>query len=140
MAISTGLTNRTKQIAADAMCPEASVIMMALIRVNATHTYDSSYLGAYVVGLDGDECPSSNGYVQGGQPLMRRVSAVNGYVDYGDVVWNANGSLSASGAVIYDSSQGNRIVGFVDFGGTKTATDATFTVKMSDSAGLIGIE
>jgi hypothetical protein len=55
-------------------------------------------------------------------------------VDYADAVWTAVGALSAIGAAIWDSTL-SRWVGFIDFGGTKTATDDLFTVQIPGDGG-----
>lgn len=138
MPITTGLTNSIKQIGADAICPAASTLKIALIKVGATGTYDPAYASAYVVGLGGDECATANGYTQGGIALVTRSagpSGNQGWVDYADAVWIAVGALSAIGAVIFDSSQANRVVGFINFGGTMTETDTAFTVQIPGDAG-----
>jgi hypothetical protein len=138
MAITTGLVNSIKQIGADAIAPSASTLKIALIKVGATGTYDQTYASAFATGLAGDECATANGYTQGGIALGTRTAgpSVNiGWVDYADAVWTAVGALSAIGAVIFDSSQANRVVGFIDFAGTKTATDAAFTVQIPGDAG-----
>src|SRR4051812_23061676 len=125
MAVTTGLTNSIKQVAADAVAPSGSTIKIALIKVGATGTYDKTYASAYVVGLGSDEVATGNGYTQGGLALGTRTAGPTdryGWVDYADPVWTAVGALSAIAAVIYDSSNANRIIGFIDFGGTKTAT------------------
>jgi hypothetical protein len=136
--IVTGLVNTIKQVGADAMMPSAAVLKMVLIGVSATRTYDKTYSTSYVAGMNGDEVPSGNGYIQNGQVLSGRTSGPTdpyGWVKYNDVVWTANGQLSAIGALIYDATNGNRIVGFIDFGGTKSATDATFTVQLPADSG-----
>jgi hypothetical protein len=138
MAITTGLTNSIKQVAADAVAPSGSTLKIALIKVGAAGTYDKTYGSAYVVGLGGDEVPTGAGYTQGGLALGTRSAGPTdpyGWVDYADPVWTAVGALAAIGAVIYDSSQANRVVGFIDFGGTKTATDAAFTVNLPGDGG-----
>jgi hypothetical protein len=138
MPITTGLRDVMKQVAADAVCPSGAVLKCALIKVGATGTYDANYGSAYVAGLGGDEVAAGNGYTQGGVTLGARTagpSGGQGWVDYPDAVWTAVGQLSAIGAVIYDSTNANRIVGFVDFGGTKTATDDTFTVRIPGDGG-----
>lgn len=138
MAITTGLTSTIKQVGADAVCPAASTLKIALIRVGHAGTYDGAYASAYATGLGGDECPTAAGYTQGGLTLGTRAagpSGGQGWADYADAVWTAVGALAAVGAVLYDSTLANRVVGFIDFGGTKTATDAAFTVQIPGDAG-----
>lgn len=138
MAVTTGLTNSIKQVGADAMFPAGSTIKIALIKVGAAGTYDKTYASAYVVGMGGDECPTANGYTQGGIALGTRTAGPTdpyGWVDYADAVWTAVGALSAIAAIIYDSTNANRVLGFIDFGGTKTATDAAFTVQLPGDGG-----
>lgn len=138
MPITTTLRNAIKQIAAEAIAPAGATIKCALIKVGATGTYDAAYGSAYAVGLGGDEVATGNGYTQGGIALANR-SAGNtggvGWVDFDDAVWTAVGALSAIGAVFYDETNGNRIIGFSDFGGTVTATDDTFIVKLPSDGG-----
>jgi len=49
------------------------------------------------------------------------------YVDFADVVINA--ALTARGALIYNSSKGDKSVAILDFGADKTSS-STFTVQM----------
>jgi hypothetical protein len=138
MAVTTGLVNSIKQVGADAIAPAGSTLKIALIKVGAGGTYDKTYASAYVVGLGGDEVATGNGYTQGGIALTGRTAGPTdpqGWVDYADAVWTAVGALSAIAAVIYDSTNANRVVGFIDFGGTKTATDAAFTVNLPGDGG-----
>lgn len=138
MPITTGITNTLKQIGIDAMFPAGSSIRVALIKPGAVGTYNKTYGSAYVVGLGGDEVPTGSGYTQGGLTLGTRTAGPTdpyGWVDYADPVWTATGSISAIGAVIYDSTNANRICGFIDFGGTLTATNAPFTVQLPADGG-----
>lgn len=138
MAITSGLTLVTKQIGADAMFPAGHTIKIALIKVGAAGTYGPGYSSAYVVGLGGDEVGTGNGYTQGGQALANRTAGPTdpyGWVKYDDVFWTAVGALSAIGAIFYDETDSNRVCAFLDFGGTKTATDDKFTVKLPNDGG-----
>lgn len=138
MPITSGLRNAMKQVAANAVAPSGSTIKCALIKVGAVGTYGPSYGSAYVVGLGGDEVANGNGYTQGGVTLTGRAegpSGNQGWVDYDDAVWTAVGALSAIGAVVYDETNANRILGFIDFGGTITATDDVFTVEIPGDGG-----
>lgn len=138
MAISTGLTDASKQAAADAVAAPADVVRCILIKVGAAGTYNGAYATAYPgAGLWSDECANGNGYTQGGQVLTGRSGGPaggQGYVDYADAVWMASGALSAIGAAFWNVTQ-NRWIGFLDFGGTKTATDDLFTVQIPGDGG-----
>lgn len=138
MPITTSIRDAIKQIGADAMAPSASTLKIALIKVGAAGTYDRTYASAYAVGLGGDEVATGNGYTQGGIALANRSAGPSsgfGWVDYDNAVWTAVGTLQAIGAVIYDSTNANRIVGFIDFGGTITATNDLFTVQLPADGG-----
>ena len=75
------------------------------------------------------------GYVAGGLPLVNLgvgsapagpVAGV-GFVDFADLTF-PNVSITARGALIYNSSQANRSVCVLDFGADKTATAGDFTI------------
>ena len=50
-------------------------------------------------------------------------------VDFADVSFS-NSTISASGAMIYNASAGNRAIAVITFGGTVASTAGTFTVTM----------
>jgi hypothetical protein len=141
MAVTTCLSDVIRQVAAEAMAPSGAVIKAILVKVGAAGTYNSAYNTAYTTGLGGDECPTANGYTQGGLTLTGRSAGVittsYGWVDYADAVWTAVGALSAIACGFWDSTN-SRWVGWQDFGGTKTATDAAFTVAIPGDAGSGG--
>lgn len=68
------------------------------------------------------------GYTAGGATLVISATPVSGvnsasvptaYVSFDNVSWT--GSLTARGALIYNSSKGNKSVAVLDFGATKTS-------------------
>jgi hypothetical protein len=80
---------------------------------------------------------SGTGYTAGGQALTISQSPValnntagipTAYVSFADISW-ANSSFTARGALIYNSTQGNKSVAVLDFGADKTVTGQTFTVQ-----------
>ena len=87
------------------------------------------------------------GYTAGGNTLV--ISQVPTSTGTETVAWlnfeNSNwpsASFSANGALIYNSTQGNKAVAVLNFGGTKTATNQTFTVTFpasTSNAALIRI-
>ena len=87
------------------------------------------------------------GYTAGGNTLV--ISQVPTSTNTETVAWlnfqNSswpNATFSANGALIYNSTQGNKAVAVLNFGSTKTTTNQTFTVTFpasSSSAAIIRI-
>ena len=74
---------------------------------------------------------SSSGYTSGGKALVNSGVKVSGAVaitNFSNVSFTGV-TLSARGALIYNTSATNKAVCVLDFGGTKTATAGTFTVQ-----------
>ena len=81
---------------------------------------------------------TGTGYTAGGNTLV--ISQVPTSTSTETVAWlnfaNSSwttASFSADGALIYNSTQGNKAVAVLNFGGTKTATAQTFTVTFPAS-------
>jgi len=75
---------------------------------------------------------SGPGYTAGGATLTSVTPTSSGttaFVDFADAVW-PNASITARGALIYNSSKANRAVAVLDFGADKTSTTGDFTVVM----------
>lgn len=73
---------------------------------------------------------SGTGYTAGGETLTNvgvSLSGTTAYLDFDDVTWAAS-SISAAGALIYNSSQSDKAVAILSFGGTYTSTNGNFTV------------
>lgn len=90
---------------------------------------------------------TGTGYTAGGNTLtisQAPTSTLNetvAWLNFADSSW-PNATFSAAGALIYNSTQGNKAVAVLDFGGTKTATNQTFTVTFpasTSSAAIIRI-
>jgi hypothetical protein len=87
---------------------------------------------------------SSSGYTSGGKALVNSGVKVSGAVaitNFSNVSFTGV-TLSARGALIYNTSATNKAVCVLDFGGTKTATAGTFTVQFpafTTSAAIIRI-
>lgn len=66
---------------------------------------------------------TDSAYTAGGKTLTATIASSNGisYVDFADVNWT--GSVTAGGALIYNSSKGNKAVAVLNFGGNITRTD-----------------
>ena len=74
------------------------------------------------------------GYTAGGQalsivqvPTSSGTPSTTAYINFGSVSW-IGATFNADGALIYNSTNANRSVAVLSFGGTKTVTAGTFTV------------
>jgi hypothetical protein len=71
---------------------------------------------------------SGTGYVAGGNTLTGVSVNDAGFVTFTNTSWNP-ADFTARGALIYNSTKGNKAVAVLDFGADKTATN-TFLVQM----------
>jgi hypothetical protein len=81
------------------------------------------------------------GYTAGGNTLAGATISTSGttaFVDFTDTVFS-NATITARGALIYDSSKANRAVAVLDFGADKTSTSGDFTIQFpaNDAANAI---
>ena len=78
------------------------------------------------------ECPSTGNYTAGGNTLTVNVTPTNtgnvAYVSFANTSW-IDATITANGALIYNSSFGNAAVAVLAFGGDKTSTNGTFAVN-----------
>jgi len=88
-------------------------------------------LGASTTSFTTASQVSSAGYTSGGKALVNsgvKVSGAIAITNFSNVSFTGV-TLSARGALIYNTSATNKAVCVLDFGGTKTATAGTFTVQ-----------
>ena len=71
---------------------------------------------------------SGTGYTAGGNVMTGISVNAAGFVNFTNVSWNP-AAFTARGALIYNSTKGNKAVAVLDFGSDKTATN-TFLVQM----------
>lgn len=74
---------------------------------------------------------SGSAYTAGGLTLTTVAPTSSGttaFVDFNDASW-ASASFTANGALIYNSSNSNKSVAVLAFGGDKTASNGTFTIQ-----------
>ena len=77
---------------------------------------------------------TGTGYTAGGKALTVSTTPTYGgsgttaYLGFADVTWIL-ATLTAAGALIYNSTNGNRAVAVLSFGGDKTSTGSNFTVQ-----------
>ena len=87
------------------------------------------------------EVASSGSYTTGGGSLTRvdpASSGTTGYTDFADISFTT-ATITARGALIYNSSDSNKAVCALDFGGNKTSTAGTFTVAFPAAAASTAI-
>ena len=74
---------------------------------------------------------AGSAYSAGGQNLTSvtpTLSTDTAVCDFDDISW-ASATFTANGCLIYNSSQSNKAVCAIAFGGDKTATNGTFTIQ-----------
>jgi hypothetical protein len=72
------------------------------------------------------------GYSAGGNTLAGATVSLSGttaFVDFTDTSWTT-ATITARGALIYNSSKSNKAIAVLDFGSDKTSTAGTFTVQV----------
>ena len=72
------------------------------------------------------------GYTAGGNTLTGATISSSGttaWVDFADTTWTT-ATITARGALIYNSSRSDRAIAVLDFGADKTSTTGDFTVQM----------
>lgn len=75
---------------------------------------------------------TGTGYTAGGATLTTVAPTTSGttaLVDFNDVSFS-NSTITARGALIYNSSKSNKAVAVYDFGSDQATTNATFTVTI----------
>jgi hypothetical protein len=76
------------------------------------------------------------GYTAGGNTLTGNAISSGGttaWLTFSDSSWTT-ATITARGALIYDSSQSNAAIAVLDFGADKVSTAGTFTVQMPVAA------
>ena len=89
---------------------------------------------AYSSGAANQVGTSGTGYSTGGNTLASQsvtISSAVSYVDFADSTWSSATFTAAFGA-IYNSSDSDKLVVVLDFGGSKTCTNGTFKITMPD--------
>lgn len=90
----------------------------------------SATLGAATTTYSTTDEVVGTGYTAGGITLTSVTPSLSGstaIVDFADVVWTG-ASFTARGALIYNSTNGNRAVAVLDFGADKVVTTGDFTI------------
>jgi hypothetical protein len=79
-----------------------------------------------------NEVPSTGNYSAGGNTLTVSVTPTNSgnvaYISFSNTSW-LNATITANGALIYNSNLSNAAVCVLAFGGDKTSTNGTFAIN-----------
>jgi hypothetical protein len=130
MAITTAMCNSFKQeLLGGVHDLDTDTLKVALIKASSAGTYGAATTNYSDITGNTDEAVGTN-YSAGGQALDSAVISLSGstaFVDFADEVF-ANLTISAAGAIIYNSSKSNKAIAVFDFGTTVTATSGDFTV------------
>jgi len=82
------------------------------------------------------EVASGSGYTAGGKDLTVSQTPTSGseiaYISFSDVSW-VSSTITARGALVYNSSKSNKAVAVLDFGSDKSSSSSTFTVTFPAS-------
>lgn len=139
MAITTAICNTYKQEVLQGLHLAANAYKIALIKVGHAGTYGAGVTNAGTPGTGapttanlGTDEVTGTGYTAGGNTLSgfsATLQASTGCLDFTTTTWTTS-TISAVGAMIYNSSVANRALACFDFGGTITSTAGTFTATM----------
>lgn len=137
MAITAALCTSYKQEVMQGVHEAADTYKIALYTSAAT-------LGASTTAYTATNEVSGTGYTAGGATLSGFSVSADGttaILDFTDPTW-ANSTITARGALIYNSTQSNKAVAVLDFGADISSTNDTFTVTFpaaTAAAGLVRI-
>lgn len=84
---------------------------------------------------------TGTGYTAGGNTLTGQVVSLDGttaIVDFSDTTWTT-ATITARGALIYNSSKSNKAIAVLDFGSDKTSTSGNFTINFPAAAAATAI-
>jgi len=104
----------------------------------SSHTFklalftNSATLNASTTAYSTSNEASGTGYSAGGVTVSNvsvNTSGTTAFVDFDDVAISSS-SITARGALLYNSSASNKAVAVFDFGSDKTSSSSTFTITM----------
>lgn len=139
MAITQGLCTSFKaELFEGIQALESDTLKIALYTSNATLSADTT---AYST----TEEVTGTGYTAGGNTLSGVTISSSGttaFVDFADTTWST-ATITARGALIYNSSKANRAIAVLDFGSDKVTAGGDFTIQIpaaDASSALIRIQ
>ena len=102
----------------------------------ALYTGNADLNASTTVYTTSNEVANGSGYTTGGNTLVISQSPTSGnnqsavptaFVSFSNTSWTS-ASFTARGALIYNSTQGNKSIAVLDFGADKTVTNDTFQI------------
>ena len=126
MAITSAIANSFKQevlVEGHNLTNGADTIKLALFTSSAT-------MGAGTTAYSTSQEASGTNYSAGGNALTNVTPALSGstaVVDFADLTFST-ATVTARGCLIYNSTNSNKAICAIDFGGDKTSTAGDFTV------------
>lgn len=96
----------------------------------ALYTSAATLDASTTVYTSSNEVPNSGSYTAGGGTLVNQgvtVSGTTGFTDFADLSFTT-ATITARGALIYNSTNGDRAVCVLDFGSDKISTAGTFSI------------
>jgi len=131
MAITTAMcTSFKSELLGGVHDLDSNSIRIALIKASPSGTYGASTTNYSDVTGNSDEA-SGTGYTSTGEVLAGAAITTSGttaIVDFTNAQWTSS-TISADGCIIFNASQSNKAIAVIDFSGTKTSTNGTFTVQ-----------
>ena len=85
-----------------------------------------------------------SGYIAGGNTLTSATIGTSGttaFVSFANTTWSAS-TITASGALIYDSSKANRAIAVLSFGSNKSSNNSNFIIQFppnNDTSAVVRI-
>jgi len=141
MAITTAMCNSFKQeLLGGVHDLDTDTLKIALIKASPTGTYGAATTNYSDVTGNSDEATGTN-YTTGGNTLAGATISLDGstaILDFTDTTWSS-ATVSADGCIIYNTSQSNKAIATIDFGGTKTSTNGDFVVQFPAAAASTAI-
>ena len=123
-AMCTSFKQELMQALHDFDNPGGNTFKIALYTTSAT-------LGASTTAYTtSNEVAATGNYVAGGNTLSAVTPTSSGttaFTDFADTTWSS-ATITANGALIYNSTNSNRAVAVLAFGGDKTSTNGDFTI------------
>lgn len=133
-AVPTSFKSELMQALHDFTASTGNTMKIALYTSSAT-------LSAATTAYSATNEVAGTGYSAGGNTLTNITPTTSGttaYADFSDSTWSSS-TITAAGALIYNSTNSNRAVLVLDFGSDKTSTSGDFTVVFptADSSSAI---